>query len=187
MGQAIRVSLFDSIADWMTVPLLHHDYANKAPARQGLNHPSIAPYGAYRYKGGAQIVLSIQNQREWQNFCVAVLQQAELVAHPQFADNVLRCEHRTALDKQIDQVFSQLDHTQLVARLEAGRIAYAHLNSVADLSRHPQLRRTTVETSSGPVELVAPAVISTSGDISLGSVPAVGEHNESIRARYADE
>jgi len=186
-GQGIRVSLFDSIADWMTVPLLHHDYANKAPQRQGLNHPSIAPYGAYRYKGGAQIVLSIQNQREWQNFCVQVLQQAELEADPKFANNVLRCEHRAALDEQIDQVFSQLDHAQLVARLEAGRIAYANLNSVADLARHTQLRRISVETPGGPVVLVAPAIISTSPAEKPGPVPAIGEHNESIRARYNDE
>ena len=46
-GGGIRVSLFDGMADWMTVPLLHLEHGGKAPARTGLNHAMIAPYGAY--------------------------------------------------------------------------------------------------------------------------------------------
>ena len=42
-GAHLRVSLFDSIAEWMTVPLLHYDYLGSAPERVGLAHPSIAP------------------------------------------------------------------------------------------------------------------------------------------------
>jgi len=186
-GRGIKVSLFDSMADWMTVPLLHQDYAHKAPQRLGLNHPTIAPYGVYASQEGEQVVLSIQNQREWLNFCKEVLRQAELAGHALFASNVLRCENRAALDKEIACIFSSLSHEALLARLKQGRIAYGCLNSVADLSSHPQLRRAVVDTPSGPVELVAAPAISSSGRRDFAPVPALGEHTKSIREEFMDE
>lgn len=47
-GRAIQVSLFDAIADWMTVPLLQYEHHQRAPERVGLRHPFITPYGMYR-------------------------------------------------------------------------------------------------------------------------------------------
>ena len=45
-GADIRVSMFDVMADWLTVPLLNTE-AGKPPQRVGLAHPSIAPYGVF--------------------------------------------------------------------------------------------------------------------------------------------
>ena len=47
-GRALSVSLFSSMAEWMTVPLLAKDYADYDWPRLGLTHPFIAPYGVYR-------------------------------------------------------------------------------------------------------------------------------------------
>src|SRR3546814_18315774 len=68
-GAGIAVSLFDGLADWMAVPLLHHDYGGKAPGRVGLAHPSIAPYGEFRLPGGRSVVIFVQNQRELRSLC----------------------------------------------------------------------------------------------------------------------
>ncbi|MGZ9083810.1 MAG: CaiB/BaiF CoA transferase family protein [Rhodoplanes sp.] len=144
VGRGILISLFDSLADWMTVPLLHYDYGGKAPDRVGLNHPSIAPYGAYALGDGHQVVLSIQNEREWRTFCDQVLERPELASDPRFAANVLRVEHRPALNVEIDAVFRGLDRAEAMARLQKARIAFASLNDVADLSVHRQLRRIEV-------------------------------------------
>ena len=46
-GAAIKVSLFDGMADWMTVPLLQHE-GGDTPKRIGLAHTSISPYGAFK-------------------------------------------------------------------------------------------------------------------------------------------
>ena len=42
-GSAVQVSLFDVAAEWMTVPLLHHDHGDGAPKRVGLRHPRSRP------------------------------------------------------------------------------------------------------------------------------------------------
>jgi crotonobetainyl-CoA:carnitine CoA-transferase CaiB-like acyl-CoA transferase len=183
-GKGVAVSLFDGMADWMTVPLLHQTYGDGAPPRVGLNHPSIAPYGAYAAADG-EIVLSIQNEREWRRFCAEVLERPELAADPRFADNLARVANRLALDREIAAVFDALGRDALVARLRAAAIAYGALNSVADLERHPQLRRATVATPGGAVELVAPPARVAGQGPALGPVPALDQHGAAIRAEFA--
>jgi len=184
-GQALSVSLFDATADWMTVPLLHQE-AGDPPRRVGLNHPSIAPYGAHACKGGEQVVIAIQNDREWASFCARVLQDEALATDPRFASNTDRCANRAALDDIIDGVFGALERDALARRLRDGRIAFGAVNSVADLAQHPQLRRAAVDTPSGPVTLVAAPVRREDGERPLRAVPAVGEHSEAIRREFRD-
>ncbi|MEP6390442.1 MAG: CaiB/BaiF CoA-transferase family protein [Halioglobus sp.] len=184
LGKGLSVSLFDAIADWMTVPLLHQDYGGKAPERVGLNHPSIAPYGAYNIADNEQVVFSIQNEREWQNFCEHVLERPELALSSHFCTNAKRCESRSELDDDIDSVLSRCDRTEIVARLKRGRIAFGFVNSVAGLSAHEQLRRTQVDTPSGPVNVVAPPVKMADSVVRLQPVPALGEHSASLRQEF---
>jgi len=183
-GKGLAVSLFDAMADWMTVPLLHQDYTGEAPRRVGLNHPSIAPYGAYACKGGDQVVISIQNEREWRSFCEQVLRRPEMADLPAYCDNVQRCSNRAAMDIEIEAVFGQMARSELVQCLQRAKIAFGSVNSVADLAQHQQLRRTSVATPSGTVDLVAPPVINERDAPALGAVPALGQHSEAIRDEY---
>jgi formyl-CoA transferase len=63
-GAAISVSMFDAMAEWMTIPLLNQEWGNPFK-RVGLAHPTIAPYGVFKTRDGADILISIQNDREW--------------------------------------------------------------------------------------------------------------------------
>jgi len=184
LGKGLTVSLFDATADWMTVPLLHQEYAGEPPPRVGLNHPTIAPYGAYTCKDGELVVISIQNDREWVNFCAQVLGSEELAEEARFRTNVARCANRPALDETINKVFVLLDRADLAQRLMQAKIAFGAVNSVADLSQHPQLRRTSVATPSGPIELVAPPVRVEGKQSRLRPVPALGEHSEALRREF---
>ena len=184
-GSALATSLFSGMADWMTVPLLHQDYGPGAPKRVGLNHPSIAPYGVYACQGGEEVVFSIQNEREWKRLVEEVLQRPEMLDDPRFADNTARVENRPALDAIIDAVFGALDRETLTKRLFAAAIAYGAVNTPADLSAHPQLRRVTVATPTGPVELVAPPVEMRGSEWNLGAVPAIDQHGAALRKEFA--
>ena len=107
-GGAVAVSLFDCLADWMTVPLLHYEYGGKAPERVGLKHPSIAPYGAFPTADGTQVVISIQNEREWRNLCEKVLGRPEMASDPRFDSNTRRVANRPALDGEIAAIFGRV-------------------------------------------------------------------------------
>jgi itaconate CoA-transferase len=184
-GCAIEVSLFDSIADWMTVPLLYHDYAGKAPQRVGLKHPSIAPYGAFACKDGRQIVIAVQNEREWRRLCETVLDDAAVAADLRFAGNAARVANRPAVDGIVARALAALAHDEVVARLGAADIAYGSVNEVKDLSRHGQLRRITVEAPSGTVALPAPPAVFDGAARGEGAVPALGEHSARLRKEFA--
>lgn len=185
-GQGISVSLFDALADWMSVPLLHQQYGGAGPRRVGLNHPSIAPYGAYACAADEMIVIAIQNEREWLNFCAQVLEREALATDARFADNTARCANRQALDACIEEVFSGLERSRLAQRLQDAQIAFGALNTLADLQHHAQLRRQAVNTPSGPIELVAPPARLSGGGRSFGAVPATGEHSAALRAEFGD-
>jgi itaconate CoA-transferase len=184
-GKGISVSLFDALADWMTVPLLHQQYGGAAPERVGLNHPSIAPYGAYRCSGGDALVISVQNEREWLSLCTGVLDLPDVARDARFSSNVLRCSHRTELDQVINSVFEKWTRLELVEKLKKARIAFGAVNSVADFQAHEALRRQTVQTPSGEVDLVAAPAQTAGESRAWGSVPAVGEHGEKIRKEFS--
>ncbi len=183
-GSSLKVSLFSALADWMTVPLLHQDYGGSAPERVGLNHPSIAPYGVYPTGDGREFIVSIQNEREWRRLCTDVLEQAQLADDERFSDNTRRCEHRAELDAAIRAKFDQLPSAEISRRMLDAQIAFGAVNSVADLSTHPQLRRMTVASPTGDIELVAPPVTIDDENARTGRVPALGAHTEEIRRRF---
>lgn len=183
-GVAIEVSLFDSIADWMAVPLLHYDYAGKAPRRVGLKHPSIAPYGAFVCRDGRQLVLAVQNEREWERLCAIVIGDAPVAADPRFAGNALRVANRPAVDAIVAIALAALSHDEAVARLRAADIAYGSVNEVADLSKHSQLRRISVAAPFGKASLPASPALFDGKTRGKGPVPALGEHGDRLRTEF---
>lgn len=184
-GTSLKVSLFAAMADWMTVPLLHQQYGGRAPARVGLNHPSIAPYGAYPAADDKALIVAIQNEREWRRFCVDVLEKPALATDSRFSDNSRRCEHRLALDDEINDVFGKLTASALSERMLAADIAFGAVNSVADFAAHPQLRRVEIEGETGEISLVAPPVTADGIAPRLGAVPSLGQHTDEIRHRFS--
>lgn len=183
-GSAVKVSLFDSAAELMTVPLLQARYGAGAPGRVGLKHPSITPYGAFTSSDGREFVLSIQNEREWVSFCERVLQQPALASNSAFASNTARTHRRAELDALIQDVFSQITYAQAVGRLTAAQTAYGAINSVHDLIGHPQLRTRPMPVNGSLVELPAIPYITEWDDESYRAVPRVDEHGIAIRDEF---
>jgi formyl-CoA transferase len=182
-GAALSISMFDAMADWMTVPLLQQE-AGAPPHRIGLAHTSISPYGAFRSRDGIDILISIQSDREWRVLADKVLGDAALAADRNFATNVERVKRRIETDGSVASTFAKLDADALEDKLAAADIAFARVNSPADLTHHPHLRRITVGTPSGPASYPAPPRRDDGAPRRYGPVPAVGEHSEKIRAEF---
>ncbi len=182
-GAALSISMFDAMADWMTVPLLQQE-AGVPPQRIGLAHTSISPYGAFKSSDGVDILISIQSDREWRVLAEKVLGDPALAADPAFATNVERVKRRAETDGRVAKTFGALGVDALEKKLAAADIAFARVNSPADLARHPHLRRITIGTPSGPVSYPAPAERGSAAR-RYGPVPALGEHTETVRKEFA--
>ncbi len=184
-GSGVQVSLFDTVADWMSPLLLQYIHSGVVVPRVGISHHSIAPYGAYPTRG-EPVVISIQNEREWRALCSGVLEDPALADDPRFAGPPDRFANRAALDAVIARTFTSLEREALIAKLRRFGIAFGTLNGVAAASRHPQLRRTTVASEAGAIELIAPPVRHPDEPAEpLGKVPALGEHSAAIRREFA--
>ena len=183
-GKGVAVSLFDGIADWMNVPLMFFEGTGKTPARIGMAHPSLCPYGAFESKDGAQILISIQNEREWADFATHFLGDAGLTSRAEFATNMARVANRPMVDAHIAGVFASRTRSECVAALGAANTAYGFINGVEGLASHKALRRVVVETERGPVAMAAPAARFSDGARALGPVPALGAHTEAVRREF---
>lgn len=184
-GSGIKVSLFDSAAELMAVPYLQARYGSGAPERVGLRHPSIAPYGAFTCRDGREIVLSIQNEREWASFCSAFLHRPEVAVDPRFCDNHRRIEHRGALDALVQAVFATLGYAEAVDRLTEAQTAYGAINSVHDLIGHPQLRTRPMQVQGVTVEIPATPYVTEWDDAAFRPAPQIDQHAPLPRGRAA--
>lgn len=184
-GTGISVSLFDGAADWMTVPYLHEVYGEGAPTRQGLKHPTIAPYGAYRTQEGKEVVISIQNEREWLQFCAVFLLQPEVAKEARYASNTERVKNRAELDATIGTVFAQLSLGEALTRLAKAKTAYGQVRSVADVAVHPALRTWPMTVGNRDIAMIAPPVRAPWNAEHFDPAPTVGQHSAALRAEFS--
>ena len=184
-GSAVKVSLFDSAAELMAVPYLHARYGGKAPQRVGLKHPTITPYGAFTCADGRDVVISIQNEREWADFCREVLRDPSLIADPRSADNAARCDNRGWVDGRVAEVFGGLTSAQAIDRLTTAGTAYGSVNSVHDLIEHPQLRTQRMPVGNRSVDLPASPWRVEWERETFAPAPRLDEHGAAIRAEFA--
>lgn len=140
LGSSVKVSIFGSAAELMSVPYLQTLYGGKAPERIGLRHPTIAPYGDFTCADGRDIVIAIQNEREWTEFCNKVILRPELLEDPRCKDNDTRVANRDYVDGVVAGAFVQTSSKDMIERLITAKTAFGNVNSVHDLIDHPQLR-----------------------------------------------
>lgn len=181
-GRRIDLSMFDCTAEWMAVPLLQTRYGGKAPARVGVAHPTIAPYGAFRSRDGRDVVISIQNEREWVRFADRFLGEG-IATDPRFCNGVARVANRPDLDALVAQAFAQVDIDTLAAELARIDVAFGRLRTVEEALEHPVLAWAPVDTADGTFEVPRPGSFMPGNW--RGHVPAIDEHGGPLRTEFA--
>ncbi len=184
-GGPVEVSMLDALAEWMGHPLHQGMHGSAPPERTGLAHSVIAPYDAFPTADGEQVLLSVQNDREWRRLAEQVLGRPELAEDPDFATNAARTANRARTDAVVGRALAGLTGREALAALEAAGIACARLNTVADVAVHPQLaardRWREVESPVGPLRaLLPPITLPGSEEARMGAVPALGEHTDAL-------
>lgn len=183
-GKHIDVSMLESLAEWMSFPI-YYTYDNApAPTPYGASHAAVYPYGPFETGDRGSVMLGIQNEREWVNFCRTVLDKESLATDDRFKTNSLRSDNRVALKEIICDVFSNYSREEVLQRLDKASIANASVNDMQQVWNHPQLkarkRWTEVDTPAGSVPALYPPGLQE--EARMDAVPAVGQHNKAILA-----
>lgn len=184
-GRAIEISMFDAMADWMSVPLLHYEHGGHEAGRHGLSHAAISPYRPFACSDGT-LILAVQTQREWEALCRDVVRKPDLLERPEFATNPLRLDNKAALDSELEAVFATLSVAEAVERCKSAGIAWGQLSELRDLDAHPALRQVQIDLGGGTlVSLPRPA--GRDAAFAPGPVPALGQHTDSIRQEFSGD
>jgi len=185
-GMEIEVSMLEALGEWMGFPAYFALYGGEEPKRSGARHAAIAPYGPFECGDGEVVFLGIQNEREWERFCKAVLGHPAMAEDERFATNSDRVANREALDKEIEDVFKRLSAEEVIEGLEEAQIANARMRTVHDFLNHPQLeargRWREVGSPAGPLRALLPPATMSGVEPPMAAIPGVGEHTDRILA-----
>jgi len=183
-GSVIDVSMLEALGEWMSFPMYYAFEGADPPPRNGASHATIYPYGPFKAGDGGTIMLGLQNEREWVQFCEVVLENPALVLDERFDKNFKRNEKRAQLLEIIDSCFSKLTTEQVIAKLEKAQIANARLNDMKGLWNHQQLkdrdRWVNVDTPAGSIPALLPPGLNNSYEYRMDAIPAVGQHTDAI-------
>jgi len=183
-GAVIRVSMFDTVIDFLGFALLYTRYTGEVRPPNGMSSPVVSPYGAYPTKDGRTVVIGTTNDREWQRLASNLLHRPDLAADPSLATNVQRLGQRDRLDAAIADWTRTLDLADICSLADAAGIGSAAFNNLDEVVDHPQLtardRWRQVDSPAGPVASLLPAFASPQWATPLRPVPGLGEHTAAI-------
>ncbi len=183
-GQVIDVSMFESAVAWLGYFPHHYWHKGEEPERLGLRHQYITPYGPYLAGDGKYVSVACASAADWEIFCRDVVNRPDLLTDPRFKDTETRRKHRDALDNIIVALFKEHPSAVWLKRLEAARLPYGSVNSIAEVLAHPQLAARNmiqeIDSPVGPVPVLASPLHLSDSPQRLDPVPALGGDNDSI-------
>jgi crotonobetainyl-CoA:carnitine CoA-transferase CaiB-like acyl-CoA transferase len=186
---SIDISMLECLAEWVSAPAYFQRYRGQPPARTGLRHHTIVPYGACRIADGSLMNLAVQNEGQWRRLCVGVLREPELADDPRFHSNILRVQNRHLLEPLIEQLLSNIERGELERRLSAADVPFGAINDMAALLRHRQLQQRqrwgTVSIPGGTAAALHHPINIIGLERPPRSVPDVGQHTDELLAELA--
>lgn len=183
-GQAVDISLFDSILATMNLPAGIFFATGAKPRRLGNQHPSIAPYETFRVSDGLAMVCA-GNPRLWTQFCRAI-DRMDLVEDERFSTNTARLDNRPALVDIIETQIASWTVDEFLARLESQGVPCGRVRSIDQALADPQVAArnmlvTMTHEAIGTFQVIAnPMVLSSTPPTYRLPPPALGEHSHDV-------
>ena len=183
-GQFIDISMFESIVSWLGYFPHHYWHQGEEPGRMGMRHHYVTPYGPYLARNGKYVNLAVATAKDWEVFCLQVLQRPELLQDARFSTVEARRKNRTVLEEEIEKSFLERDHHEWVERLKKVQLPYGEVRGIAEVLAHPQAvaRRLIreVESPVGRVPVVGNPLRLSDSPARYDRIPALGEDTQAI-------
>ena len=183
-GQLIDVSMLDSIVSWLGYFPHHYWHAGEEPARVGMRHHYVTPYGPYMASDGEYVNLAVASASDWEIFCCKVIERPELLADPRFATVEGRRKNRAELEETIENIFLERDHKYWLGQLKKAELPHGIVRGIAQVLAHPQVaaRKLIREAESpvGKIPVIANALKMSDSPAHYNRIPALGEDSEAI-------
>ena len=183
-GQAIDISMFESAVAWLGYFPQHYWHGGEEPARVGMRHHYIVPYGPYLARDGVYVSLSVATPQDWEVFCRKVIQRPDLLEDSRFCTAPDRRRNRAVLEEMVERFFLEQPHQEWLRRLRDSELPHGRLNGIGEVLAHPQViaRKMIREMQSpvGQVPVVASPLRLSDSPARLDPIPALGQDTEPI-------
>jgi crotonobetainyl-CoA:carnitine CoA-transferase CaiB-like acyl-CoA transferase len=183
-GQVIDISMFESAVSWLGYFPHHYWHKGEEPARVGMRHHYITPYGPYLAADGHYVNLAVATESDWETFCRHVIERPELLEDSRFGSPELRRRNRAALEESIEEIFLQRPHEDWLRRLAEARLPHGRVNGIAEVLSHPQVsaRHFVREVNSpvGSIPVIGSPLRLSGSALPSGRIPALGEDTEPV-------
>jgi crotonobetainyl-CoA:carnitine CoA-transferase CaiB-like acyl-CoA transferase len=183
-GQLIDVSMLDSIVSWLGYFPHHFWHAGEEPARVGMRHHYVTPYGPYLAGDGQYVNLAVASASDWEVFCRKVIEKPEMLEDPRFSTVEGRRKNRAELEGAIEKVFLEKDHKHWLEQLKKAELPHGIVRGIAQVLAHPQVaaRKLIREAESpvGRVPVIANALKMSGSEARYDRIPGLGEDSDAI-------
>ncbi len=177
--------MLESLAEWMSYPLYYAFDGAPPPPRTGAAHATIYPYGPFPTGDGKTVMLGLQNEREWVQFCDKVLhatgarqgralhRQCQARGRARRAAGADRRDLRAAERRRRWWSGSKARRSPMPNARHGRRVAAPATEGARALARGRA-------SPAGPVPALLPPGTWDDGDPRMDPVPALGEHTDAI-------
>jgi len=183
-GQVIDIAMFDSAVAWLGYFPHHYWHQGEEPARVGMRHHYVTPYGPYLARDAVYVNLAVATSEDWKVFCEKVIERPDLLEDSRFKTSEARRKNRGVLEEIVEKIFLERPHQEWLARLRESRLPYGEVKGIGEVLAHPQViaRRMIREMESpvGPVPVVASPLRLSSSPPRLDPIPALGQDTVAI-------
>jgi itaconate CoA-transferase len=190
-GQLIDVSMLDAIVSWLGYFPHHYWHAGEEPARVGMRHHYVTPYGPYLAGDGEYVNLAVASASDWEVFCRKVIEKPELLSDPRFETVEARRKNRGLLEETIETIFLEKDHRHWLEQLKKAELPHGIVRGIAQVLAHPQVvaRKLIREAESpvGKVPVIANPLKMSRSQARYDPIPSLGGDSDAIlrEAGYA--
>ena len=183
-GQVIDISMLESAASWLGYFPHHFWHKGEEPARLGMRHQYVTPYGPYMTGDGEYVALAVATAQDWEVFCRQVIERTDLLEDARFKTPEARRNNRAVLEGVIEEIFLERPHEEWLRRLKESRLPYGEVRGIAQVLAHPQViaRKMVREMESpvGPVPVVASPLRLSDSPARYDPIPDLGADSEAI-------
>jgi crotonobetainyl-CoA:carnitine CoA-transferase CaiB-like acyl-CoA transferase len=183
-GSRIDISMFQSTASWLTVPITLTTSFGKKITRRGNTHEFFAPVSVYATKDG-YVYIAVGNDKQWNT--ITGMPEFRYLAKKEYETNAGRIADVVSLNREINEVTKTKTTREWIDIFTKATVPISKVNSVQEVTQDPFIKDILLHSKdpkTGMELTLSPPPFTTayleSINFTLSFPPRFGEHNEEI-------
>lgn len=119
-SEHITVPMMDSAVSWLSIRAGHTFGTGEPFPRNGVRHPSAAPFGVYNSKEG-RFAIAAGTDSLWKDLCTTI-ERTDLLDDDRFSDMQARVENRDELVEELSSTFKEKPTDFWVEKLQSEHV-----------------------------------------------------------------